>query len=326
MAAIRLPCQTVGMTTRTRSIGEHGPTLAWPLTMAMMLALGGCAHLHDGSGQPGSTAATTQANVAPAPGAPTAGMQYLYGSGEAAAVSMQAWRALVGYVATQVAQRPVASVILDEDATLATPVFVPCEGKPLAAVFDVDETSLLNLGFEANEAAHPGRAYDPARWHRYELSGSRAVSPVPGAVEALAALRAMDVTPVFNTNRSAINAAATETALNSAGLGPAVHKKNLWLQGDDNTGALKDVRRWWIADKFCVVAMAGDQLGDFSDLFDAGLPPSARRAAAVSPGIARLWGAGWFALPNPVYGAGLKGGMDEVFPPAKRWRDPGPAR
>ncbi len=102
-------------------------------------------------------------------------------------------------------------------------------------------------------------------------------------------------------------------------LGPARHGETLFLAGDDAMGGNKDGRRATIAARWCVVAMAGDQLGDFSDLFDAVRPATSRRAAvAVSP-LAANWGAGWFMLPNPVYGKALKGTLDEVFPPDSRW-------
>ena len=257
---------------------------------------------------------------APVPGAVPPGMQYLYGSGEAAAISVQAWRGLVDHVARAVAHRPADSVVLDEGATLAAPRFVPCGEKPLAAVFDVDETVLLNLGFESDDAAHPGRPYDPARWRAWEVTGAAAVVPTPGAANGLAAIRAMGVTVIFNTNRSAANAAYTEQAIDGAGIGPAVHKQTLWLQGDDDTGPRKDARRRRIADTFCVVAMAGDQLGDFSDLFNTrGIPVVGRRTETLTEPVARLWGAGWFVLPNPVYGTALAGSRDDVFPADKRW-------
>ena len=35
------------------------------------------------------------------------------------------------------------------------------------------------------------------------------------------------------------------------------------------------------------------------------------------------WGHDWIILPNPVYGTGLKGNLDQVFPADKRWADPG---
>lgn len=259
--------------------------------------------------------------IAPAAAAASvpAGMQYLYGSGEGAALSIQAWRALVRFAGDQVRVRPTDSVVLAQGATLAAPRFVPCGAKPFAAVFDVDETVLLNLGYEADDAMHPGRAYSEARWSDWERTGATQVSPVPGARKALGALRAMGITVIFNTNRSAANAAATEAALNGAGLGPATHGETLFLKGDDATGSRKDQRRWHIADRYCVIAMGGDQLGDFSDLFNDDLSTGPRRAAVSAPPVSAKWGAGWFVLPNPVYGTGLKGTQAEVFPADKRW-------
>ena len=249
------------------------------------------------------------------------GMQYLYGSGEGSAISLQAWRGLTGYVAQQVRKRPRDSVVLAAGATLATPSFVPCGRKPFAAVFDVDETVLLNLGFEYHDAANP-QPYDEARWQAWEKTGADKVSPTPGALQALTALRKLGVTMVFNTNRSAGNAAQTAAAIEGAGLGPAVHGQTMFLAGDDATGSKKDGRRAVIAARYCVIAMGGDQLGDFSDLFNAGLAPAPRRATTLASPVATKWGAGWFVLPNPVYGAGLKGGFDDVFPADKRWAPP----
>nr|WP_245739064.1 HAD family acid phosphatase [Sphingomonas rubra] len=245
-----------------------------------------------------------------------AGMQYLYGSGEADAISRQAWRAIAGQGATAARRRPRDSVVLVQGSTLAAPRFVPCGAKPLAAVFDVDETVALNLGFERDAAA--GRPYEQARWRAYEITGGTTARAVPGAVDAIRALRASGITVVFNSNRSAENAVATVAMLDRLGLGPARVGETLFLS-DQATGSAKDSRRAAIAARYCVVAMAGDQLGDFSDLFNAGLTPPQRRAAADAPAIARLWGAGWFVLPNPVYGTALKGRLDEVFPADSAW-------
>jgi len=256
----------------------------------------------------------------PAPTVPP-GMQYLFGSGEGSAISLQAWRGLTGYVAQQVRRRPINSVVLAMDATLAAPRFVPCGRKPFAAVFDVDETVLLNLGYEYHDAANP-QPFDDARWDAWEKTGIGQVAAVPGAFQGLTALRKLGVTVVFNTNRSAANAVQTAAAIDGAGLGPAVHGETLFLMGDDATGSKKDSRRAVIAAKYCVIALGGDQLGDFSDLFNAGLTPAPRRATTLAAPIAAKWGAGWFVLPNPVYGAGLKGGFDDIFPADKRWAPP----
>ena len=267
----------------------------------------------------GGPSATVQGHVPP-------GMQYLYGSGEAAALSYQAYLGLIDLVIAKSSDRAVGqtvfSVVLAPGATLEAPKFIPCGTKPLAVVFDVDETALLNLGYEADDSQRDG-PYDQSRWDRWEQTGAGAVVPTPGMIEVARVAKASNVSLVFNSNRMAANAAATEAALNGAGLGPAVHGQNLWLQGDVGTGSAKDARRQAIAAKYCVVAMAGDQLGDFSDLFNApGLDPMARRALASSRSIKILWGHGWFVLPNPVYGTGLKGNLDQIFPKNKRWSDP----
>jgi predicted secreted acid phosphatase len=144
-------------------------------------------------------------------------------------------------------------------------------------------------------------------------------------LDALRAARASGIEVVFNSNRASANASATIDALTLAGLGPVVHLQNLWLKGDDATGGSgKDARRWAISGKYCVIAMVGDQLGDFTDLFNVpGTTPAQRRAQTNSPKLRMLWGHGWFVLPNPVYGTALKGDIDDVFPKDRRWADPG---
>ena len=151
----------------------------------------------------------------PRPVPPT--MQYLYGSAEAAAASEQAYNAMVDAVIARLrrdqARTPAAgdhfSAVLAPGTTLDNPTMIPCGNKPRAVVFDVDETILLNLGYEADDAAHPGRPYDDARWLAWERTGVNAVAAVPGALDAVKLLRAVGVTVIFNSNRTAGTAAFT---------------------------------------------------------------------------------------------------------------------
>ena len=86
-------------------------------------------------------------------------------------------------------------------------------------------------------------------------------------------------------------------------------------------GGRKDGRRARIAETHCVIAMAGDNLGDFADVFNEDESAIQKRRAMVARGdYARLWGNGWFLVPNPVYGAWQEGTIDQVFPPETRWR------
>jgi 5'-nucleotidase (lipoprotein e(P4) family) len=252
------------------------------------------------------------------------GIQYLYGSAEAAALTRQTWRMLADYVDEQAASGTHRGVVLTPDSTLTSPHFVPCGDKPPAIVLDVDETSILNLGAEYDDLVANRRSFDEDAWDRWEKTGAAYVAPTPGAKEALDRLRDHGVTVIFNSNRAAVNAAGAEAALNAAGLGPARHGETLFLSGDDDKGSFKDGRRQTIAARYCVLAMAGDQLGDFSDLFTT--EPNgvaARRATVAYSGIADMWGNGWFVMPNPVYGSALQGGPDDIFPKDKQWRDPG---
>jgi predicted secreted acid phosphatase len=247
--------------------------------------------------------------------------QYLYGSAEAGALSVQAWHAVVYHARAQVKRRPRNSVVLAPDATFENPRFVPCRRKPFAAVFDVDETVILNLGLEGNAAAGVSNRGMVGRWGD---SGSDAVAPVPGALYGINALRKMGVTVIFNTNRGNRSAEGTAAQIAAAGFGKPVHLETLYLAGDDQMGSRKDGRRWTIAAKYCVIAMAGDQLVDISDLFNAkGLSVADRRKAALRGWVAQMWGAGWWVLPNPVYGSGLQGALEDIFPADKRWTDTG---
>ena len=253
------------------------------------------------------------------------GMQYLYGSGEAEAQDLQTYIAmadfLIGKASDKAVGHPVNSVVLAPGATLQAPVFEPCGDKPLAIVLDVDETSVLNLGFEGDRLLSGGKR-DPNRWDAWQKSDQGKVVPVPGVLDMIAVARKSGITVVFNSNRSADHADATAAMLSQAGLGTVKHLDTLWLQGDAGAGDAKDPRRWAISQHYCVVAMAGDQLGDFSDLFNAGLPLSERRGAVNSRDLQIMWGHGWFILPNPVYGTGVRGDFQEIFPRDTRWSPP----
>ncbi len=270
--------------------------------------------------------AGTPAPIVDAPGDAAAPdtMRWLYGSGEAAGASIQAFRMLADYAIARAQEAPDRSVPLGlPDAPGGTGA-VSCRNadgsrKPFAVVLDADETVILNSGFEYWQATHGG-AYDAAVWERWEREGAAILAPVPGAVTGLRRLREAGITPVFNTNRASDTAAGTIAALAAAGLGEAVHGDTLYLRGDDATGSAKDGRRAMIAARYCVIAQAGDNLGDFADAFNAReLSVQQRRALAARGDLAQLWGNGWFVLPNPVYGAAIRGTIDEVFPPETRW-------
>ncbi|MGQ3227697.1 MAG: HAD family acid phosphatase [Blastomonas fulva] len=243
------------------------------------------------------------------------GQQWLYGSAEGAIATRQTFGALTSYATAKARTRPADSVIIDD----ATGKPVPCGTKPLAAVFDADETLIWNIG-PMRWFALRGAEFDAKTWDQWEKTGAGKAVAMPGAIEAMAALRAAGITPIANTNRSAANAAGSEQTLAAAGLGDFRHGETLFLMGDDAGGSSKDMRRATIASRWCVVAMAGDQLGDFRNLFNKPeLPPLQRRALATAAPYDALWGNGWFLFANPVYGPSIRGGFDDVFPAETHW-------
>ncbi|QZD91797.1 acid phosphatase [Qipengyuania xiapuensis] len=263
--------------------------------------------------------------AAPATGldaAAPSSMQWLYGSGEAAGASIQAWRGIADYAIARSRERRVPqSVSMGIGGAVAEPQSCARgdSWKPLAVVFDVDETVILNQGYEY-WATTTGASFSKETWEKWEKTGASYVRPVPGAVTGIRRLREAGITPVFNTNRE-FSPEGAARAIAAAGLGEAIHRDTLFLRGDDgvNSGD-KDGRRALIAERYCVIALAGDNLGDFADVFndDSRTPPE-RRELAARGDLAQLWGNGWFVLPNPVYGYSLKGTMGEVFPEGTRW-------
>ncbi len=287
---------------------KHAVTLRRPFAALLMgtcvLALGAC---------------STVSAKPPVVAMPPASHQYLYGSAEGAVATKQAFQAMTKFVQAAAMSGQRFSAILAEGSTPANPKFDQCGKKPFAAVFDADETLIWNIG-PMRYFAETGKEFDVKTWDSWEKTGAGKAVAMPGAVEALDAMRKAGVTIIVNTNRSAGNAKGTEDALRAAGLGEFVHGKDLFLMGDTPDGSSKDGRRAVIAKDYCVLALGGDQLGDFSQFFnDKALSVAARKEMATNPVISFKWGQGWFLLPNPVYGPSIRGTAEEIYPPNSKW-------
>lgn len=283
--------------------------------IAATALLGGCA---SSNAEVAPQPAVEAAPVDPAPIRPAE--QWLFGSAEATILISQSYQAMTDFVVTSAKSRKARrSVILAGRGDLFDPHFTNCDRKPNAVVFDADETLIWNVG-QARWAAENGKEFDPKIWDEWERTGEGKVVAMPGAVDAVTKLRAAGIKIIANTNRDAKNAAQTAATLKTAGFGDFTHGETLFLKGDDTTGSSKDSRRAVIAEKYCVIAMVGDQLGDFANGFnDKTLTVEKRRALAVEAPISHLWGKGWFLLPNPTYGPWDRAKYDDIFPANTRW-------
>lgn len=250
-------------------------------------------------------------------------MRWTYGSGEAAAVSIQTWRDLADYAIAAAARKPATSVPLGLPGVASGIGTTNCMGKRPAVVLDVDETVILNLGYEYHLTRGIKHSEDAfAQW----ANNAVAVAPVPGAVTGIRRLRDAGIAVLYNSNRPSSAAAGTIRAIEAAGVGGAVHGETMFLMGDDALAGNKDGRRKTISDRWCVVALGGDNLGDFAEtLNDRSIGIQRRRERAARGAIAQLWGNGWFLVPNAAYGFWQTGTVGEVFPPDTRWEPRAPA-
>ncbi|MBU0669844.1 MAG: HAD family acid phosphatase, partial [Alphaproteobacteria bacterium] len=131
------------------------------------MALSGCATAQT------EPAATAVGAPAVAPSVPT-GQQWLYGSAEGAIAAQQTFGALTSFALARAQARPADSVIIDE----ATGKPVPCGDKPLAAVFDADETLIWNIGPMRWQAMQGGE-FDPKIWGQWEKTGAGKAVAMP---------------------------------------------------------------------------------------------------------------------------------------------------
>jgi acid phosphatase len=165
---------------------------------------------------------------------------------------------------------------------------------PPAIILDVDETVLDNSRFQGR-MIRENKFYDGEVWSAWVAA--RAATAIPGAVEFLKYAAQKNVRVFFVTNRAAADEPATIDNLRQAGFdaGP----DTVLVVGENGWTSDKSGRRSFIAQRYRILALFGDDLNDF--LNTAALNTPQRLEAAKSN--AAKWGTRWFLLPNPLYGS-----------------------
>jgi hypothetical protein len=116
----------------------------------------------------------------------------------------------------------------------------------------------------------------------------------PTAAAAVAQLRAAGVVVLWVSQVSANEVAEVANALKASGLDPGGRDPILLVRNADER---KQVLREEAAKAVCVVAMAGDERGDFDELFDY------LRNPADGYYFDTMLGSGWFLVPGPLAAA-----------------------
>lgn len=191
--------------------------------------------------------------------------------------------------------------------------------RPQAVILDIDETALDNMPYLVEMVLEEPYEFDLDRWNVWCTRA--AAEALPGAVEFVQGCRERGVAVFFISNRGSGVRPATLENLRRAGLMPATGGDGeLLLKGDrPEWGSDKTSRRELVASQFRVLAIVGDDLGDFvwSGL---NATPDQRRQAALEN--MDHWGRDWFLLPNPDYGGWERAieGYDSGIPRSEKLR------
>ena len=232
--------------------------------------------------------------------APNQSYLWVRDAAEYRAISKQVYRA---------ASLALPGLIADETWS-AIPYQTNAENLPPAIIMDIDQTLVNGVDFQlGHEPPFTAEKFDV--WN-----ASHVATPVPGAPEFVNLARASGVRMFFLTNRFCNAAADGFCAQKSISVQdlievgiPAVDD-NVSLSGErPGWGSEKKVRRDHIAENYRVIMLFGDDLGDF-------IPCVRRRPVApcteggtianrysLTDAHDAYWGAGWYILPNPMYGS-----------------------
>jgi 5'-nucleotidase (lipoprotein e(P4) family) len=168
--------------------------------------------------------------------------------------------------------------------------------KSPAVVLDVDETVLDNSPYQARLILDD-EAYDSQSWKswvREEKAGA-----VPGALGFTQAAVEEGAQVIYLTNRDADVEDATRRNLEALGFPVHDAPDAVLTQGEKEGWESKTARREWVAERYRVLLLVGDNFGDFTSAADTTLAARRQRSRAFR----EYWGTRWIVLPNPQYGS-----------------------
>ncbi len=165
--------------------------------------------------------------------------------------------------------------------------------RPRAIAVDIDETILDNSPSQA-KAIRNRVAFNLPDWYAWgELRSAKAL---PGSVDFLNYAVSEGVKIFYVSNRDEVQKQATIDNLKSVGLRD-ISSENVLLRTSESG---KEPRRQVILQKYRLVLLMGDNLDDFSDVFER---KSVTDRFAETDKFKDEWGKRWIVLPNAMYGS-----------------------
>ncbi len=187
---------------------------------------------------------------------------------------------------------------------------------PPAVIMDIDETVLDNSSYQAKQII-ANKSWDPVSWDNW-IKRQQATA-VPGAVKFIQLLKHKNIKVLFVTNRACkvrIDLPAKcpqklDTIKNLEKVGiknvtttDVLLKNDIDKNGNPfNWGSEKKSRRQYLAKKYHIIMLFGDNLGDFLAGVIKDITP-AQRLKLLQKYQTR-WGLQWYILSNPAYGSWL---------------------
>jgi 5'-nucleotidase (lipoprotein e(P4) family) len=165
--------------------------------------------------------------------------------------------------------------------------------KPMAVVLDIDETVLDNSPHTAQQISD-GRPYSDQMWD--EWCSLAKAEPLPGALDFTRKAETQGVEVFYISNRGIHLLDVTIKNLREAGF-PFADSGHVLLK---TSTSAKEIRREKVRESHEVVMLVGDNLGDFSGIFDDRTEGNA--VQRVTEGR-ELFGTTFIMLPNPMYGS-----------------------
>lgn len=164
--------------------------------------------------------------------------------------------------------------------------------KPKAIMTDIDETILNNSPYEAHQLLH-GKDYDDTSWVDWTSKGI--ADTLPGALNFLKFASSSGIEIFYVTNRGENEREGTLNNLKRFNF-PNADNEHLLLKGKISS---KEGRKKLISETHTIVMLMGDNMNDFSFLFE---KKYAAERAKIADDFAAEFGNRFIVLPNPVYG------------------------
>lgn len=166
----------------------------------------------------------------------------------------------------------------------------------LAVIADIDETILDNSPSEGKNILE-GERYSTERWR--DWTNKRAATGLPGSLEFARFLESKGIELFYISNRSVEEQIATIDNLQKLGY-PFADSDHLLLKTSTSG---KTPRRNIVAKDHHIILLLGDNLNDFSDIFE---DRSNKNGFSAVDNMSEEFGKRFIVLPNPLYGSWTK--------------------